>query len=248
MGDYIEFTDPVLKAFFESIQKSPKKKDFDEYPGPAPDSPTGVQIERLPGFEQLNKLDKFSAKMAATALQVSIVSGQIDPNRVHRVFEFGASGGGSTFALKNIADRMGATTEASEISESSRKRLIESKILPEESISGDGLLKLREVAARGDRYDLIAAFMLGPLLERSDLIPNFFAAAGEALSRDGKVIVTSDAGSAGKLRELLKDRGIEHYFLDGVTDNISTLPPTFVLSKESALKLSKNISTPSLYI
>lgn len=239
MADKFEINDPILKALVESASKTPKKNYYSEdhaHHDPA----LSINLETNPKFENLNKLDKFSARLSSTALKLSISAGYIEPQKIKSIFEFGAGSGGSTLALKSVADSAGATLEVAEENTRLAESLKSQKILPDENIFvGDGIVKLKKDAAEGKRYNLVAAFMLGPLMERADLTGKFFGAAADALEEDGKIIITSDAGSIAHVEMLLKRRMLPYQSFAAVMEGDTTMPPTIILTKDAASRLSK---------
>src|SRR5260221_10992911 len=90
----------------------------------------GMIAEKTPGYEILNSLQQFGARMAMMTVRRAVQRGQLDQSSIHRIGDFGAGTGGPTWALTKIAEQIGATVDAIEQSETGTDEIIQSGILP----------------------------------------------------------------------------------------------------------------------
>lgn len=247
----IDFSDLLKKFKDKPIEKkyTPFGRDltpFDFSYGHRLVEPSGnqqaisrVDVERLPGYDRLDVLQKFGARVSARAIQLAVGMGYVNPDRMGRIIDFGAGSGGPTFALVGLGNAVGSRVEAVENNQQSAQKIIDSAILPEDQVHiTDGLAYLGSAQSKDESFDLVTAFMLGPDMEGS-LFRRLAKASSTTLSGDGKLLITSDFGTLSTVKAISEQSGAKYNFVHGVSqgDEI-VVPNTLVLSRDSCKLIS----------
>ena len=166
-------------------------------------------IDTRQDFTQLLPWQQKAAVRAQSSLNAMVTRGHLDLRQCKRMFEFGAGTGGASFVLARLALLNGGTVEVAELEPEHADHIVQSQILPPESVHvGDGVNRLRQLARVGKKFDLLAAFMFGPDYFGHN-IKRLLPAAGEALDNGGKLLVSSDPQTMEAVRTVCSDRGIE---------------------------------------
>lgn len=194
-----------------------------------------INLDQLPAFKKLNVLQAFGARLALTAIQLGVNMGHIDTSRLSRIADFGAGGGGPTFALVEVAKASGGQVTAIENNRKSAAEIVDSGILPQEQVRiEDGirhLEKAREI--EGEGYDLVTSFMLGPDIS-GKLFRDLAHASARGLNEGGNLLVTSDAGTFAAAKEICEKSGVQYKFIHGVSEGDKiVVPHTLIIAKES---------------
>lgn len=205
-----------------------------------------VDLKKQLGFEGLNSFQVFGAELALAALQIAEGRGFIEAHRIRRIADFGAGSGGPTFALMAVARQINAEVVALEQNEDLVNRIIEAGIIQRERvIAGDGIQHLASVPDE-ERYDLIAAYMLGPDIEGT-LFRSLAIASGRALNPGGNLVVTSDGGTFATAREICDSLGVVSNYIMGISDNGKIIvPQTLVIPQESCSGIISSTPKPKL--
>lgn len=190
----------------------------------------GINIEAQQGFDRLNILQVWGAKLAMASIQMAVSFGYLDPDKIKRIADFGAGAGGPTFALVVVARQLGATVNAIEQHDKSADQIVETGILPAESvIKVDGIDYLGSLEDIGiERYDLVTAYMLGPDTE-GELFRKLARASNRALNPEGNLLVTSDGGTIESVREVCQTVGVLFNRIQGVSDGKEVVVPTTIV-------------------
>ncbi len=160
-------------------------------------------------FEELSPTQQIAAIRAQHSLNVMDMRGHISLRECKRMFEFGAGTGGSGFVLAHLALINGGCVEVVEIESDRANDIVQSGILPAESVhTGDGVQRLQQLERVGKKFDLIAAFMFGPDLSGAR-ITRLLPAAADALDDGGKLLVSSDPDTMQAARIVCAAKGME---------------------------------------
>ncbi len=134
-------------------------------------------------------------------LQLLLHAGDLDRSHLEgRILEFGAFIGTNTQALKNF----GGNIEVVDISKGVNE-IATRGILPQDKVyHRDGIQLLRE---NPNTYDLIASFLFGPITNSEDekFLREFYEVSCIGLKPEGRILLTSDAGSFQYIRKLAQE-------------------------------------------
>lgn len=164
-------------------------------------------VQVIEQFEKLDEYDRRSASRAYLVLQAAHEFGCFDMMGARRMLDFGAGTGGSTLALRAVAEASGGRVEAVEAHPRIAKVISDRQILPEDQVhAGNGITLLEQDDYRGG-FDLITAFMLGPDMD-GRLARRLLPAARQALAADGCLLMTSDTISLMAFRDACAEVGV----------------------------------------
>lgn len=154
------------------------------------------------------------------ALEIS----KLEPVDLQRIADFGAGFGDSVQAILTVAPA--AQIIALESSPQRASLLRNRSILPPEQVmQTDGIEYLLDERQK-DMFTLVTAFGLGP--DKSGrLFQQLANACSQALSQQGKLLVTSDSYTMGGVRDLLAKKHMQY------SDFLMNTHQVYILSKEA---------------
>ncbi len=210
------------------------------YPDSAFPNKQRMDVTKAPEYASFNKLQQYSARIASQLLLLATSFGYIDPNKIQAVCDFGAGGGGPTFALKQFLNLQPGRIQALEQSLEVAQEIIQHSVLPESDVKiGDGLAYLR---SGQQKYNLITAFMLGPDIS-GHLISNFIAAARHSLNPDGKLLVCSEIGTMNVVKQVCQQQDLHFDWIEGVSAD-PPIPSTAIISFNQSGEQDQQVFSP----
>jgi hypothetical protein len=172
-----------------------------------------VDLVNSTAFNRLERHIKWFSKNAADYLRAFSRTGLIDLSRPRRIIDFGANIGTSTVPLAQLARANGSSLIALEEDPVNALQLANLNIIPpEQVIVGNGVDYLNDIAERGERFDLLTAFFLGPDYN-GELIRRLIPAAQRARSSQSDFIVTSDGKTMNAVCDAFNDYGLDFTFI-----------------------------------
>lgn len=220
-----------IMTFKENAENAVNKQYYQcEGRGIEASSISRIIIERTPAFGSLSEFTQNAARRAQTVLSVAYTNGYLQDQHFRHIADFGAGAGGPTFALVASAKEVGGQVVAVENTPSAEE-IIATGILPKEQvIKEDGIVHFTSLrdAAPDKKYSMITAFMLGPDFS-GNLFRNVMASAKDALTEDGKLLITSDIGTIQTIREICQQAHISTSTIESIGEE---LPGTIILEKK----------------
>ncbi len=227
----------VLFGLNRSFRTSSTKVDGDgRVCNEVKDSILAIDLERVPDFKRLDKIQSFEARAAIETLKYCSGSGCINFSDVRSIADFGADEGGLTFALQALARTIKAKVTAIEKEACFAELIVELGTISEKNLKiGNGLKYLEGLRGySGHGFDLITAFMFGP-----DWSGNYFRQLANAsyysLNQGGNLLLNSDRLTMTGCIDYLGFVGADFTTIkaDSINDRTLLIPDTLVIPKES---------------